>query len=444
MDADVVVIGAGAAGIAAARALRDSQNDVLVIDARHRIGGRVFTHRSPGITTAIELGAEFIHGRAVPLDKTLRAAALTTVDMSGSRWQSTRTHLHPFNDFWERLDRVMRLLPGGRGTDRSFQEFISARPGGSRLAAERTSALQYVESFHAADPRLVSAQVLADAGSPGDDERERRIGRVLGGYDRVIEWMAAPLDGRIRLSALVTRVTWRPGRVVVDVQQPDGRDRQSIESRAAIITVPLGVLKASPGERGAIEFSPPLSQKRDALEHLAVGSVVRVAFLFTERFWAEEWFAKRVRSDAFDLCSFIHTHDPHFPVWWTAYPLLEPVMVGWSGGIRARQLSGRTPEQIQSQAIASLARVLHVPQRRIESLVAGAWMHDWEHDPFARGAYSYQMVGGSDAPKMLARPIQRTLFFAGEASDSEGSTGTVHGAIATGQRAAAQVLRVLR
>lgn len=351
--------------------------------------------------------------------------------------------MHPFEDFWEQLERVMRLLPK-RGRDRSFQEFIAAQPGGSRLATERRFALQYVESFHAADPRLVSAHVLAEGGSPGDDERERRIGRVLDGYDRVIDWMAGPLVGRIRRSAVATRVTWRRGHVAVDLQQPDGRDRQSIEGRAAIVTVPLGVLKAAAGERGAIDFVPTLLQKREALEHLAVGSVVRVAFRFSERFWSSEWFARRVGTQSFDTCSFVHTNDPDFPVLWTAYPLRDPVMVAWSGGLRAREMAARTPEEIQAKAISSLARTLLVSRSRIESLVVDAWMHDWEHDPFSRGAYSYQMVDGADAPEMLARPVQNTLFFAGEAADAEGSTGTVHGAIATGRRAATQLLRVIR
>ena len=70
-------------------------------------------------------------------------------------------------------------------------------------------------------------------------------------------------------------------------------------------------------------------------------------------------------------------------------------------------------------------------------------MHDWLHDPYARGAYSYQMVDGADAPAALARPLDATLFFAGEATDTEGATGTVHGAIASGRRAARQVMRVL-
>ena len=76
-------------------------------------------------------------------------------------------------------------------------------------------------------------------------------------------------------------------------------------------------------------------------------------------------------------------------------------------------------------------------------MVLASWLHNWERDPFSRGAYSYMAVGGNESPAKLARPIKRTIYFAGEASDSEGRTGTVHGALATGARAAKQLLRAL-
>jgi monoamine oxidase len=95
------------------------------------------------------------------------------------------------------------------------------------------------------------------------------------------------------------------------------------------------------------------------------------------------------------------------------------------------------------RAQSTLARALGVSGERVKHEVAQAWTHDWLNDPFARGAYSYQKVGGADAPSEMARPIDGTLFFAGEASDSSGATGTVHGAIASGARAARQVLHSL-
>ena len=184
--------------------------------------------------------------------------------------------------------------------------------------------------------------------------------------------------------------------------------------------------------------------RSDAVAHLAMGSVVRVVLRFTERFWASKWFGKHAGTEELDTMSFLHTSDRDFPVWWTVYPLRAPMMVAWRGGVQARALSQLASEEVGELSIASLAHQLGVAPRKLRGLVDGIWMHDWEHDPFSRGAYSYQIVGGSEAPAALARPLRGTLFFAGEAADPEGRTGTVHGAIATGKRAAAEVLKVLR
>jgi monoamine oxidase len=440
---DVVVLGAGASGLAAAHALHAAGVDVIVVEARDRTGGRVFTHRGPDASVPIELGAEFIHGRAPELDDLLREARLTSIEVEGRRWVSAGRRLRPVDDFWERIDRVMRRLDPEAEHDRSFRQFIDTRPGGRRLVHERRLAAQFVESFHAADTSLISAKSLAEDGSPGEDVRERRLARVSGGYGAVVDWLAAPLAGRIVLSTVVSRVRWTRGRVRIEARRLDGGDRPAIEARAVISAVPLGVLKAAVGDTGAIEFVPGLRQKKRALDGLAVGSAVRVALRFRERFWASEWFARRAKTDALDTLAFLHSADADFPVWWTAYPVRVPMMVGWQGGPQARRLAQLTPEEIERRAVQSLARQLGVPPRRMRAMVDGAWMHDWEHDPFARGAYSYQVVGGAGAPGGLARPLAGTVFFAGEAADREGRTGTVHGAIASGRRAAAEVMRAL-
>jgi monoamine oxidase len=440
---DVAIIGGGAAGLAAARALHEQDISVVVLEARDRIGGRILTHRDPSTPLPVELGAEFIHGSAPEIERIVREASLAAVDISGRRWQIVGERLRPADDFWERLDRVMRRLDAKRTPDRSFESFLSKKPGGRRLAQDRRLALQYVEGFHAADPARVSERALAEGGSPGDDVREHRIGRVLDGYDRVVEWLAAPLGDRVRLSAIAARVRWAPGNVSVEVRHPDGRSRPSVDARAAIVTVPLGVLKAPPGEAGAIEFDPELRAKRSVLDQLAMGSVVRVILRFSEPFWSSEWFAKHAKTEELDTLSFLQTNDEDFPTWWSAYPVRAPVLVGWCGGLRAGVLSQLAQEEIEDRAVNSLARQLGLSPRRIRGMVEAAWLHDWEHDPFSRGAYSYQTVGGVDAPAALARPLRGTLFFAGEAADPEGRTGTVHGAIATGRRAAAEVERSL-
>jgi monoamine oxidase len=440
MNLDVVIIGAGAAGLAAARDLNDAGLDVAILEARDRIGGRIFTVREPETSIPIELGAEFVHGRAPELQSLVDDASLTMVDIGGTRWEPAPTRLRQVNDFWERLDRVMRRLSGdARRRDFPLSDFLDRKPGGRTLASERRLVREYVEGFHAADTHLVSAQALAESGSPGDDVRERRLARVVEGYDRVVEWLARPVVDRIRLSSVVTSVAWEPHRVDVQI----GAANEVITARAAILSAPIGVLKAAADEDGAISFEPPLEAKADALEHVASGAVVRVALRFGERFWTSDWFAERHRSDDLDTWSFLHGHDREFPTWWTAYPLARPVLVGWCGGPRAREVGRLSASDVVEHAQSALSRMIRVPRRRIASLVEGAWTHDWQHDPFARGAYSYQMVGGAEAPKELAKPLRGTLFFAGEATDAEGATGTVHGAIASGRRAARQVLRAL-
>ncbi len=443
MAVDCVIIGAGAAGLAAARELIANGLDVVVLEARERIGGRIFTHRDRGIPVPIELGAEFIHGAAPQTAEIVRAAALASCDISGRRWQVIGESLRPADDFWERLDSVMRRLDPDRTPDRSFGDFIKRKPGGRRLAANRRLALQFVEGFQAAEPARISERALAAGGSPRGDVRERRIGRVLDGYDRVIEWLAQPLGDRVRLSAIATRVRWAPGNVVVEARHADGRTRPTVEARSAIVTVPLGVLQADAGESGAIEFEPELRGKRAAIDLLAMGAVVRVVLRLSERFWASDWYAKQVGTRSLDTLSFLHTGDEHFPIWWTSYPVRAPILVGWHGGPGATAIAQLASEQIEDLAIVSLSRQFSIPPRKIRGLVEAAWMHDWVHDPFSRGAYSHQRVGGSDAPAQLAKPLRGTLFFAGEATEAGEATGTVHGAIATGRRAAEEVQRSL-
>jgi monoamine oxidase len=307
-------------------------------------------------------------------------------------------------------------------------------------------ALQWVTGFHAADPARASERALAEGGSPGDDVRERRIGRFRDGYDSVPRWIARDIASLVRLGAVVSAVRWQPGAISLDVRQPTGESVTAIEARALIITAPLGVLHARPGELGAIAFDPPLDLDRvksEALRGMDMAAVMRATLAVREPFWTSDRFIRRAKSQNLDRLTFVHTSDDDFPVWWTAYPMSAPVLVAWIGGTRARELSALDDDQAKDRAKNALARQFRLPRREVHRLVTGTWIHNWENDPYARGAYSYMLVGGSEAPAKLARPIQRTLFFAGEASDAEGRTGTVHGAIATGRRAAKQVLRAL-
>jgi monoamine oxidase len=432
---DVAIVGAGVAGLAAMRYLEERGIRTCVLEARDRIGGRIYTVRDSGVPHPIELGAEFVHGSAPELLAIARQAGLLLYAVEGERWQSRRGRLTKLEDFWEQLETVSKHLDA-RKADRSFADFLDDAPGGRTATAARSLARAFVEGFHAADARRISTRALADGGIPSDEEERRQL-RVGDGYDHVPGWLAGGFLDRIITGAVVERIDWEEDGVELSISRRT-EPATTMTARAAIITVPLGVLLTPPGEPGAITFAPSLPILDRVRGRLTMGSVVRVILLFRDRWWVD-----RPRGDSLESMSFLHGDSGDVQVWWSLHPAQVPVMVGWAGGPAAIRLAGRDPQEIQDRAVTALAKNLGLPRRRVSSRVEACWTHDWESDPFARGAYSYALVGGSEAAAELARAIKGTLWFAGEAADSEGRNGTVHGAIGSGRRAAASVVRAL-
>jgi monoamine oxidase len=196
------------------------------------------------------------------------------------------------------------------------------------------------------------------------------------------------------------------------------------------VTLPLGVLQA-----GDVRFVPALDAKRGALGALAMGSVVKIVLAFRERFWST-----LARSgETLDDMSFLFAGDDRFPTWWAHVPERDKLLVAWAAGPRASRLDGTDGATLAGQAIESLARHLGLERADVQRRLDSSHAHDWSADPYSRGAYSSVLVGGAGAPGELGQPLAGTLFFAGEATDVGGHNGTVHGAIASGRRAAREI-----
>lgn len=440
VDVQVAIVGAGVAGLAALRLLADRGIRAVVIEARDRIGGRILTVHDERLPHAIELGAEFIHGSAEGLVEMLQPARLAACRINGDRWRMRNRRLTKMDDFWKQLQTVMRFLKA-EGEDESFADFLERKPGGRNAADARVLALQFVEGFHAADSRLISAKALADGGSPGEDPEEQRLMRIPSGYHRIPAWLARELGAQILLERVVERIEWERGSVVLFARDRNGKS-MTIRAQAAIVTVPLAVLLAEAGEEGSIELSPAVPVIDKMRTRLAMGAVTRVIMLFRERWWTDKLSAAP-KDSSFEATSFFQGDGDEFPVCWTLHPAHLPAMVCWTGGPAAERMAELPYEERVGRAVAALAKNTGVTGRRIVSQLEAAWTHNWERDPYARGAYSYAMVGGSQAAKELARPIQNTIWFAGEAADAEGRNGTVNGAIGSGRAAAKSTARAV-
>jgi len=421
---DVVIVGAGAAGLEAARVLRERGRTVLVLEASERIGGRIFTHHDPRVGVPVELGAEFIHSETPHTDRRLAEAGLSALAISMERRivRGGRFDQVPASA----IDRVLKYAK--RDQDESLDTFLARHPGGRARARDRALLRRFVEGFHAADPDRISVHTISPGRSGSAVQSMWRTGRVTQGYGALVEWLARDLGTSLRLGHEVRSIAWRKGRVTVGTR---GKSKK-FSARAGIVTAPLAVLAEFPPAKGAIAFDPEPAALRHALSGLAMGSAMRVPVWLDEIPWAKGPHA---------CVDFLQFGDGPFQAAWTMSPFRSPIVVMWSGGPQTRVLSRLTAPELRRTLVQWLARSVGTTTRKLERSLRALWWHDWERDPYARGSYSYVKVGGKTAAQALCRPAEGTLFFAGEATETE--SGTVEAALVSGERAALAADRAL-
>lgn len=424
-DADVLVLGAGVAGLTVARRLGEAGVKVTVVEARDRIGGRIWTHRETGFDVPIELGAEFVHGRPQEIVGLAKKAGLPMYEADGDLWCAFNDKLAICDDFEDKLEDVLEMMEPGH-PDTSFLDFLK-RQNVDEQTRERV--LAYIEGFEAADPKRISVHALIKEHRASHNVEGDRAFRLKGGYESFVDALARNLKASMVLSSPAECVRWRDGSVEFEC-----RDRR-FAARYAVVTLPLSVLQSK-----RVRFDPPLTSKERALSLLTMGPVIRMTLRFRERFWENIAFSDGGKQTSLKDLSFLFSDDEHFPTWWTRMPERSPVLVGWSAGRHASGLAFRDKEAVFEAATESLSRKLRMDVAELRRLVVSCHFHDWQADAYSGGAYSYALVGGETAFGELGQSIEETLFFAGEATNDNGFNGTVHGAIATGERAAREVL----
>lgn len=425
---DVIVLGGGLAGLAAAQRLTSAGHAVTLIEARDRLGGRVWTRRAERDSVPIELGPEWFEPSGA-MASLLHRAGSRVISSDGTRWRRQRDRWETVDDFPDLTDEMMARATAIGGDDRSLLAALDECCTGTRYADQRSLLLSYVEGFHAADPARVSMRWLAEVEETHSAEEAQC--RSPDGVDNAVRVLADDLVGAsVLLNTVAREVHWKRGEVEV-VVAADGKIER-LAACAAVVTLPVPLLQSSMEHAASLRFLPPLPDKDLAIDRICIGQVVKLVFRFKEPFWEN--------IEPLEDMLFLLPQGEPIGAWWSGREPMPTTLTAWAGGPQADRLRLTEPDALAGMALDSLARTLGIHRSEVEQQLTSHHIHHWGDDPFSLGSYSYIGVGGIHAPEALAQPVGGTLFFAGEATCSHGLNATMEGAVLSGWRAADEIL----
>ncbi len=419
---DIVIIGAGAAGLYAARALASQRKSVTVLEARDRIGGRIYTIRGENFSVPVEAGAEFMHGD-LPLTKGLmKEANISYFGGEGRVWNMVDNTLSEgdlFDDEWDELIRQLQKLDH----DMTIGKFLQLHFGEPKYRVLTDSVKKFVEGYDAADIDKASAFALRDEWASEDIKGYRPVG----GYSGLMDYLYSEIqkhEGKLKLSTAARKVVWKRDHVQVLTD-----NKETIEARKLLVTAPVSVLK-----KGIIEFDPPLARHREAFWDMEVGGVIKFLVEFNDPIWE-----RREGSQFRQMpgLNFLFS-DARVPTWWTQNPNPAPLLTGWLAGPSLSQIDQDT-SALSRLAFQSLGYLFGTSDEQIRNTTKAMKVINWNVDPYSLGAYAYATLKTSQAIQVVSKPADDTIYFAGEALYEGAEMGTVEAALASGKQTVEQI-----
>ncbi len=411
MPTDIIIIGAGIAGLTAARSLAMSGKSIIVLEASDRVGGRIHTIKGEGFVRPTEMGAEFIHGSAPLLRRLAGESKTPLLRTESNAWEVTNGRLRLSEVANSDMKKVTEALKNLE-SDMTMSDFLSHYFPGSSNTSQREHVTQMVEGFDAADVSKISALSLRDEWS-GEDEFTGH--RPLGGYSKFVHYLtheAREAGAQFFLSSVVEEIQWKRNEVKV-VCTNGGK----FTANKVIVTIPAAVLK-----HGSVRFTPALARHQDAFQKTETGGVIKFLFEFKHAFWEKSYPNVREMQNL----GFIFS-DAFVPTWWTQRPNPAPLLTGWLAGPAAQNAGD--DEVLLKKAIDSLAYIFGCHQNFIKEQVVANRIINWLKEPFSLGAYGYKTLHTADILRVVNEPVEETIFFAGEAFNDGEEMGTVEAAM---------------
>lgn len=422
---DIIIVGAGAAGLMAASILSESGKAVCILEARGRCGGRIDTKVIPGFTAIVEAGAEFIHGNVKLTIDLLKKTGIEYHISEGKLWQYKDSMLDTQEDFVEHADELKKQL-NELDKDISVAELMDFFPG-KKYASLKSSLKRYVEGYSAADINRASSMALKDE-LESTDQEQYRIENGYGAMIKALEQRCKQNGCIFYLNTVIKKIKWEDNKT--EVFSSGG----SFFSTKAIITVPPVFLYPS-GNEAVITFEPDLPLVAEAARQTGYGGVIKIIIEFDHPFW-ETGEGRKTPGMLFVFS------EEMIPTWWTQFPDKTPVLTGWLAGPPSAAYTGADDEKILQAAFISLSSIYNISIDTLQQYCRASHIHNWNNDTYSKGGYSFKTVTSAAAIKILNKPVGNTLFFAGEAID-ENYHATVEAALSSGRNTAGRILKLI-
>ncbi len=420
---DVIVIGAGAAGLMAAWEFAQTGKSTAVVEAKDYIGGRIHTIQDKNFDLPVELGAEFVHGDLEITNLILKRAAASQYEITGTIWQNEDGKLDKQKDFIEDFSALNKKLKEVK-EDVSVSAFIDNYLQGKEFEETRFTLKNYVEGYYAANPDKASTFALRDELNNSDDRQYR----INGGYTKLVGYLADQCKKKgvhFFLSHPVQEIRWKKDEAKIIT------GKRTLSAKKILITISIGVLQAE-----AIAFSPTLKGKTNAAKKLGFGPVIKTILQFDEAFWKKKEFTQ---GKDLDKLSFVFSKAV-IPTWWTYHPKDVAMITGWSAGPHAAKMKHLNKKEILQNALESLCEIFSIDISVLQQNLRAWHIADWANDPYNCGGYSYEVVNGKQHQQILKQAVENTIFFAGEGLFEGPEIGTVEAALQTGRETAHQMI----